>query len=450
MKRQHLVIPTAIPFERLRSRELEECVYWLLDSMGAKELVWRLGTHGASAADQGRDIEALFPTSSPDAEIVLQRWWVECKGRQTTVEASAVKESANNTSAASGVDVLVIVTNTAFSNPTRNWVKQWQESRPRPMIKLWDKTDLERLLCRYPAATLRLFSKALTPQGKLEVMRERFWQHTSYATRMNLEELWVKRDALEWDSLAILAAVVSEFASGSISKRAWPLACGFDGLLELLGTGLANTLSFCIRAEEAGIEQGPYIDAVGYLILLALTQFPAEAVRFVLENFLDLPDTYKAEGQALALAPILNCLAANVRNACTRDCVRVSLDLAGPPDETAEHYAEHYWDGLVAAKESSETDLKSRWPNLRRYSLTLEDSTKPCKVGFELNREVGCPLLHLTNQDGGSPDLARITTVLKKVVTERVKDASVSANSSTPLKVSTDRPRPRSRQGSKK
>ena len=255
---------------------------------------------------------------------------------------------------------------------------------------------------------------------------------------------------LNGTALPIIAAVVSEFASGSISKRAWPLACGFNGFLTLLGTGLANTLSFCTRAEEAGIEQGPYIDGVGYLVLLALTHFPAEAVRFVLENFLDIPDAYKTEGQALALAPILNCLAANVRNACTRDCVRVSLDLIGPPDETAEHYAEHYWDGLGAAKESSDADLKSRWPNLRRYSLTMENSTKPCKVGFELNREIGCPLLHLTNQDGGSPDLARITTVLKKVVTERVKDVSVSANSSTPLKVATGRPRPRSRQGSKK
>lgn len=168
----------------------------------------------------------------------------------------------------------------------------------------------------------------------------------------------------------------------------------------------------------------------------------------VLENFLDVPDPYKTEGQALALAPILNCVTANVRNACTRDCVRVSLDLVGPPDETAEHYAEHYWDGLIAAKESSDADLKSRWPNLRRYSLTIEDSTKPCKVGFELNREIGCPLLHLTNQDGSPPDLAMITTVLKKVVTERVKDVSTLANPPALSRTAKDRPGPRHR-GSK-
>jgi len=66
------VIPTAIPFERLRARELEECVYWLLDSMGAQELVWRVGTQGRSAADSGRDIEAHFHIASPNADLVVK------------------------------------------------------------------------------------------------------------------------------------------------------------------------------------------------------------------------------------------------------------------------------------------------------------------------------------------------------------------------------------------
>ncbi|PYV68761.1 MAG: hypothetical protein DMG97_23870 [Acidobacteria bacterium] len=129
------VIPTAIPFERLRARELEECVYWLLDSMGAQELVWRVGTQGRSAADSGRDIEAHFHIASPNADLVRQKWWIECKGRKQTVEASATKETANNAQAMPEIDVLVIVTNTTFSNPTRNWVKEWQRSHPRPTVK---------------------------------------------------------------------------------------------------------------------------------------------------------------------------------------------------------------------------------------------------------------------------------------------------------------------------
>jgi hypothetical protein len=163
VKKSDFVIPTAIPFESLRSRELEECVYWLLDAMGAVEVEWRLGNEDAPTADQGRDIEASFSISTPDADVVRQRWWIECKGRKRTLEASVVKSSVNNVTANPEIDVLVVVTNTTFSNPTRNWVKEWQRSHRRPTIKLWDKTELERLLCRYPEAVLRVFSKALTP-----------------------------------------------------------------------------------------------------------------------------------------------------------------------------------------------------------------------------------------------------------------------------------------------
>jgi len=173
------VIPTAIPFQHLRARELEECVYWLLDAMGAKELEWRVGSLDHPTSDQGRDIEAQFGLSSPDAEVVRQKWWIECKGRSRTVEPDAVKRAVNNVQATSEVDVLVVVTNTSFSNSTRNWVSDWRRVHRRPVVKLWDKTDLERLLCRHPAATIRLFSSALTAQGRLVVLRERFWQHSA-------------------------------------------------------------------------------------------------------------------------------------------------------------------------------------------------------------------------------------------------------------------------------
>ncbi|WP_186157263.1 hypothetical protein [Burkholderia gladioli] len=59
------VLPAAIPFEKLKSKDLEECVYWLLDAMGAKDLEWRTGGTGGGAADGGRDLEAHF--FEPDA-----------------------------------------------------------------------------------------------------------------------------------------------------------------------------------------------------------------------------------------------------------------------------------------------------------------------------------------------------------------------------------------------
>ena len=77
-----LVIPTAIPWERLKGRELEECLYWLVDAMGGKDLQWRLGGEGASATDQGRDLEAHFYGDTPDADLSREKWWIEAKGRK--------------------------------------------------------------------------------------------------------------------------------------------------------------------------------------------------------------------------------------------------------------------------------------------------------------------------------------------------------------------------------
>jgi hypothetical protein len=50
------VIPAHIPFEKLKKKDLEECVYWLLDGMGARDLAWRKGGTGHGASDGGRDL----------------------------------------------------------------------------------------------------------------------------------------------------------------------------------------------------------------------------------------------------------------------------------------------------------------------------------------------------------------------------------------------------------
>src|SRR5205807_1448648 len=144
------------------------------------------------------------------------------------------RESVTGTQATPDVDVLVIVTNTAFSNPTRNWVKDWQQSHPRPIVKLWDKIQLERLLCRFPAATLRVFASALTPQGRLEVIRERFWRHSSYATQDHLKELWKRRGDLQWDGITLLAVIASEIANGSVNDHPWLMTIEGDDSLGLL------------------------------------------------------------------------------------------------------------------------------------------------------------------------------------------------------------------------
>lgn len=214
---QDLLLPSEIPFQRLKDCELEECVYWLLDAIGAKDLEWRIGGAGKGAADQGRDLQAKFHVPSPDGEIQTQKWWVEVKGRERTLEKAAVQEALLNAQGGDGVDVLVVATNSTFSNPTRDWVRAAVASRPRPEVRLWDRHTLERLVSKHPTVVLRCFANALSPQGKLEVVRSKQWNLAAFATPQVLRELWANRDRLVWASDSIFSVLVSEVANGDLA-----------------------------------------------------------------------------------------------------------------------------------------------------------------------------------------------------------------------------------------
>lgn len=59
---------------------------------------------------------------------------------------NVVTAACNNALADDAIDCLVIVTNTTFSNPTRDWVKTWQTRFQKPRVLLWDQPILERML----------------------------------------------------------------------------------------------------------------------------------------------------------------------------------------------------------------------------------------------------------------------------------------------------------------
>jgi hypothetical protein len=146
----------------------------------------------------------------PDGEVDRQKWWVEAKGRSATVEPAVVKESVNNASGVAETDVLLIATNTQFSNPTRDWVKQWQKSHPRPNIKLWDRSTLEKLISQHPSVAIRLFAEALSPQGRLAVLRAQFWNHCSFPDESALKIVWKEKKLLEWSEQSYLAVIAGE------------------------------------------------------------------------------------------------------------------------------------------------------------------------------------------------------------------------------------------------
>jgi len=393
------VLPASIPFTTLKGRDLEECVYWLLDAMGAKDLEWRTGGAGGGAADGGRDLEATFYAPGADGEMESQRWWIECKGRAGTVEPEEVKAAVNNALATGNLDYVVIATNTHFSNPTRDWIKQWQSSHPRPKVKLWDHHQLERFLSKHPDVVLRLFSEALSPDGQFHGLQEKFWNRLEFVQSGVLEKLWAARSDLELTELGLFAVIANEFANGSIMKRPWGGAIDRESLLNVLHIGLANTSFLVMRSVKSGVDQHQMIRTLSYVILVAATYCePEPLAKFILESVCrGRPDEYPEDVKNYLLRPIVGQLLSEMQDVCSADCARFGsherMGLSSGTDELKD-----YWIRLDAEGVPEDED---------NQVLLLIRTSGPCDAGF--GNERSCPLFDI------QPDIENIAEILKLV-----------------------------------
>jgi len=380
---EDLVLPSEIPWSEIKGADLEELLYWLFDSMGAKDLEWRRGGTGGGAPDQGRDLELAFFVPSPDGTLAKQTWWVEAKGRTGTVDSNEVHRAVHNAAGKSNVDVLVIATNSVFSNPTRDWVKNWQQDHPRPIIKLWEKTQLENLCSKNPLAVIRLHSHALSPQGKVQVLRSKLWDYASFSDEPTLRDIWKKRDEVDIDERALFALVASEIANGDIGARSWALAAPDHILLSTLGDGLVNSLFLAFRTAETGVRQEPLFRTISYLIIVAAHRLGQESVISILTSVWDEVEgiDFPSPVREMILDPVLATLQAELKDVCVKDCRRVSTK----PEILTESEIETYWDRLSPESKKSKDDNRI---------LTIENLKEPCKVGFPVDKDVSCPLAH--------------------------------------------------------
>lgn len=404
------VLPASIPFVTLKGRDLEECVYWLFDALGAKDLEWRTGGTGGGAADGGRDLEATFYVPSPDGEMEAQSWWIECKGRSGTLEPDAVKTACLNAMARQNLDVLVIVTNTDFSNPTRDWVKTFQAGYDRPKIKLWDQATLERQLSRHPSVVLRLFADALSVAGRLEALRERFWNRLEYGNLKALEDIWPERDTLGIGPLDRVALITNEFARGSIVERPWAGAATAEALFDTLQIGLLNLPYLWLRTVRVG-DDGALINAFAYLIVAALQHTRAKDVA---DHIIDL--VQHRQGTVLPdsvlnvlLMPILDQISEDMRDLCTGDCQRFSG--LGRPDRRQDPLKD-YWTRYEAEGVTP--------PEGPQSYVRLENTRAPCNVGFDLDEVRTCPLYEV---DPALDNVAEFLAIVEQVSEVRIAQA---------------------------
>ncbi len=382
--KSNLILPSEIPWNEIKGSDLEELLYWLFDSMGAKDLEWRIGGKGKGAADQGRDLELAFFTPSPDGTLTKQNWWVEAKGRTNTVERSEVHEAVLNASGKDHIEVLVVATNTNFSNPTRDWVKEWQHSHRRPIVKLWERTELENLCSKNPLAVIRLHSKALSSQGKVAVASSKLWDYASFTDEPTLKSLWKQKDSIEIDERSLFALIASEIANGDIGLRSWAIFVPEDILISCLCNGLLNFLYLAFRAIDRGVRQEPLIRAMSYLIVVTIERKNINIVSTILSDIWNKIDVreFPDKVKEFILEPILGTLQAEIKDVCSDDCRRLSTE----HELLQEVEIAKYWDRLKLL-ESAQSDGKQ--------ILTIESHKESCKVGFTVNEKDGCPLFHM-------------------------------------------------------
>ena len=409
-----LINPSKIPWEEIKGKDLEEILYWLLDEMGAKDLEWRIGGSSGGAADQGRDLEAFFYMPGPDGEMIRQKWWVEAKGRSKTVEARVVKDAIITAAGVHNIDVILITTNTQFSNPTRDWIEQWSIANPRPAVRLWDRNDLERFVCKHPSVINRLYPGALSLQGKLEAIKSQFWNHAYYSGTPSLTELWKFKAKLEWNNMSMIAVIAGEAANGDFAHRPWPLILSNDDLIEVLALSIVNALPFIYRAYRSGITTEHYQKAVSYIVLVALDRLGAKITSKVIENCWDVSDFANCpeEIRKLSINPVLRRLRDELSDVCMSDCTRVSTK----PCVLDKEAIKNYWFRLRLPKKQDKDDKESK-------ILIYEISGSPCKVGFKLNKKRRCPLVtsefDKLDNEKNEINIAHFMDFLEKVVRSR-------------------------------
>lgn len=386
---QEWVLPASIPFGDLKGRDLEECVYWLLDAMGAKDLEWRTGGSGSGAADGGRDLEAQFFEADNEGELRPQKWWVECKGRSGTVEPDAVKSAANNALAYEQLDRLIIATNTQFSNPTREWITQWQAKHPSPTIQLWDRAHLERYLSRHPDVVLRLFSEALSLQGRFQALEARFWNRMEYVPQRAIIELWNERSSVTMTPNGVFALIANEFANGNVADHPWGVALDQSLVTDALSMGLTNVGYLVIRSTRIGIDQSILFRTFAYLVLAALRTASVSDVTRLVMNSLNRSehDRIPEHVQEFLIMPIVDELLSEMRDVCSEDCPRVfSLHRSVLRDRKRE--VDEYWLRFDPTGKNEEID--------DTRILIVEKGDAPCAVGFQVDTDHGCPLYAFT------------------------------------------------------
>ena len=125
---------------KLSPRSFENLVYDLLVRRGLVNPVWR-----TPGADGGRDIEGVYPTVDLSGTSHVEKWYIECKRYEQSVDWPTVFEKlayATN----HGAEYLLICTTSTLSPKCRDEIATRERFGATPRVRAWEGHDLETFL----------------------------------------------------------------------------------------------------------------------------------------------------------------------------------------------------------------------------------------------------------------------------------------------------------------
>jgi hypothetical protein len=238
-----------LDFSEISPVDFENLAFHLLDEMGFSNLIWRKGGEGNSATDGGRDLEATFWTVLP-AVSKEEKYWFEVKYRKNQLERSQVQGTVLNAAGNNLKDNVVIITNKTISNPTLDWIKDFQGSHKTPSVSVWQGHDLELLLRKNPRTLAKFLPSSLAFTGRCKVIESKFSNLMLLPAGGELDELWSKREEYYEYPYLTLIAILAEVAYGDISKRQWGLDIDDVRLFSVATTGMLNVYTIYIQMQR--------------------------------------------------------------------------------------------------------------------------------------------------------------------------------------------------------
>jgi hypothetical protein len=278
-------------------------------------------------------------------------------------------------------------------------------------VSLWDKSVLDKLVQKNPVTSARVIPEVIQGRERLALLVE----HFEHVGRIPLEEdlvyFWENR---HWVSEAreVACLTYAEVVLGDLSERPWALGLPDSKALDVAVQALVGLPMAMLRTKVLADAHATATSV--YLMQWALPSLPAELVKALLSNpFEYLEGDWKQFASALDgwqeafLRPMWGRLKSELLDACSSDCVRMSVDpgliLKGDPRGPL------YWRRF-------NLDLPA--PDDR--SLIVESRDEPCAVGFELaNRS--CPLFEGSKSEDADVTLQEIEEVAQTISYRRTK-----------------------------